>query len=209
MTATPAEIVRALRDELATPGRYHLTTPVAHPNPIARAISWVLHQAARGVHWLWQHFGWKHAPGPIVANTVVVIAGLVLGAVILYLATRIEIERAARSGALPLQAPRNAQRFAIDAAAAADAGDYARAARLLFIAAVTLLDLRGVVRDERSATVEELRRELVARDAALEAPFAELSRAYTRAAYAQEPPDAAMWSSMQHAYARLRERSGS
>ncbi|MGC2244865.1 MAG: DUF4129 domain-containing protein, partial [Candidatus Aquilonibacter sp.] len=89
------------------------------------------------------------------------------------------------------------------AAQAASAGDYARAVRLLFIAAVTLLDLRGVVRDERSATVNELRRRLHERDGALEPAFVEIARLYTATAYAQTPVDPDAWLRARAAYDNL------
>jgi hypothetical protein len=91
----------------------------------------------------------------------------------------------------------------VAASAAARDGDFARAIRLTFIAAVTLLDLRGVMRDERSATINELRRALHDRDDDLDGPFAEIAQLYTAAAYAQAPAGPEAWHRARAAYDEL------
>jgi hypothetical protein len=65
------------------------------------------------------------------------------------------------------------------------------------------LDLRGVVRDERSATINELRRALHERDGALEPAFVEIARLYTAAAYAQIPAGPDAWQRARAAYDHL------
>jgi hypothetical protein len=78
--------------------------------------------------------------------------------------------------------------------------------RLLFAAAVTLLDLRGVVPEEQSTTINELRFALRERNADAELPFVDLARTYTEAAYAEHPIDAALWERAKTAYESLSER---
>ena len=203
----PRDIVQAVRAELAVPGRYHLTAPSTHPSLLAQLWSWIVE------HWddFWDVVSHRVSLAPaalhVLGDAMVIAFGAVIVVATVHLILRIELEAAARSGAVPLEAPRNAQRYAVAAAQAAASGDYTRAVRLLFIAAVTLLELRGVVRDERSATINELRRELRARDAALELPFLDIARAYTSAAYAEQPLDAQTWERARGAYARLRERA--
>jgi hypothetical protein len=203
----PLDIEQTVRAELATPGRYHLTVATAHPSILAEAWEWL---AVRwGAFWdsIARHFSMGHGTMTFIGDAMVVVCGsiIVFGAV--HLLVRLQIESARRADSVPLERPRNAQTYAIAAADAATAGDYTRAVRLLFIAAVTLLDLRGVVHDQRSATVNDLRREVRHRDAQLEAPFVTLARAYTSAAYAEEPLDEPAWTSAQDAYTQLRARA--
>lgn len=203
----PHPIVQAVRAELAVPGRYHLMAPAVHRSLAAQVLAWL------SAHWdaFWraiaQRFGAHGSTLTLIGDVMVVVFGLVIVAAIVQFVLRLEIEAAARSGAVPLSVPRDAQRHAVAAAQAAAAGDYTRAVRLLFIAAVTLLDLRGVVRDERSATINDLRREVTQRGAGLEAPFLDLARAYTSAAYAEQPLDLQTWERAQAAYARLKDQA--
>ena len=203
----PYDIIQAVRAELAVPGRYHLAAPPSQPSLLAQVWSWIVERWTQFwnvvVHRLSLTPGAAHAIG----DAMVIVFGAVVVLGVVQILLRMELEAAARGGAVPLEMPRSAQSYAIAAAQAASSGDYTRAVRLLFIAAVTLLELRGVVRDERSATINELRRELRSRDAALEAPFLDLARAYTSAAYAEQPLDANAWEHARLAYTRLREHA--
>ena len=66
-----------------------------------------------------------------------------------------------------------------------------------------LLDLRGVVHDDPSATVNDLRRALRARNAAAEGPFVDIARAFSSAAYAEERLDEPALNAAREAYDRL------
>ena len=97
-----------------------------------------------------------------------------------------QIDREKRRGvSSPLELGRNARALYVQACTLAAGGNYAQAARLLFVAAVTALDLRGLMRDDASATVGELRRALRARDGALVPPFDEIAGPFVTAAYAE------------------------
>ena len=126
-----------------------------------------------------------------------------IAVVVAHLLLQLQYERTRRERAIALAPARSAHALAVAAAQAANAGDYARAIRLMFMAAVTLLDLRGVVRDERSATINELRRALHERDGELEPAFVEIARLYTAAAYAQTPAGPDAWERARDAYDQL------
>jgi len=199
----PIEIVRAVRAELAVPGRYHLVAVVPHRSPLELALQWL------GDRWneLWgiltSHVKLGPVGASVIGNTIVVLCVLAIAIIGAHLLLRLQYEGVRRERATPLVEPRSAHALAALAAQAAHAGDYARAIRLLFIAAVTLLDLRGVVRDERSATINELRRALHERDGALEPAFVEIARLYTAAAYAQMPVSPEAWQRARAAYDHL------
>ncbi|HEY1656059.1 MAG TPA: hypothetical protein VGF86_13195 [Candidatus Tumulicola sp.] len=84
-------------------------------------------------------------------------------------------------------------------------GDYAAASRLLFAATVAVLTLRGVVVEDRSATVGDLRRALRRQYRALVPPFDAVSGAFVTSAYAEEPIDAGQWEGARLGYVALDE----
>lgn len=202
--APPMDITRAVRAELAVPGRYHLEKGApAHRSLLGLIFQWLYDR------WndLWNAFG-SHikigrAGTSIIGDVLVVTVVVAIALVGAHLLMQLEYERTRRDLAISLVVPRSAHALAALAAQAASTGDYARAVRLLFIAAVTLLDLRGVVRDERSATVNELRRRLHERDGALEPAFVEIARLYTAVAYAQTPAGPDAWQRARAAYENL------
>lgn len=200
----PIEITRAVRAELAVPGRYHLGKgPPAHHTLLGLAFQWIYDR------WndLWSaiasHVKIGSSGASIIGDVLIVTCVAAIAFVGAHLLLQLQYERTRREQAISLAAPRSAHALAALAAQVASTGDYARAVRLLFMAAVTLLDLRGVVRDERSATVNELRRKLHERDGALEPAFVEIARLYTAAAYAQTPAGPDAWQRARAAYENL------
>ncbi len=89
---------------------------------------------------------------------------------------------------------------------AADSGDFRRAAILLFGAALRTLNLRGLMRDEPSRTVNECRRELRARAPGAVADFEIVARTFTAALYAEMPVTAGQWEAARLAYEHLARR---
>ena len=203
----PHDIVRAVRSELAWPGRYHL-----HPSVVAQR-SW-FEQLFGWLYDRWQDFEQalssriKLGPvGATILGDLLILAAVALVAVVAaQLLMTLQAERAQRAEAVEIGSARNAHLLARAATDAAGRGDYMRAIRLLFAAAVTLLDLRGVVRDDASATVNELRRALRARNAQADEPFVAIARAYTSAAYAEERLDERAWVDASRAYGELVQR---
>lgn len=88
---------------------------------------------------------------------------------------------------------------------AADAGRYGEAIALLFRAALVALDVRGIVHDEPSLTVNEYRREVHSRAPRFIVPFDALARIFTAAIYAEAPVSAAQWNAARDAYVQLSE----
>jgi hypothetical protein len=202
--APPIAIVGAVRAELAVPGRYHLgVVPSPHRSLIGIALQWLADR------WndLWNAVASHIKLGPaglsLIGDVLVVLVVLAIAVVGAQLLLQLQYERTRREHATALAPARSAHALAALAAQAANAGDYARAIRLVFIAAVTLLDLRGVVRDERSSTINELRRALHQRDGALEPAFVEIAGLYTSAAYAQSPAGPDAWRRARAAYDEL------
>jgi hypothetical protein len=195
--SAPADLRAAATRELAVRGRYDLGARVVRPEEKSlwdRFWDWVGDQwnkfwRATGEHIdlgssAWSAIGWL--------VLIAILGGLLVVAV--RLLSSMQVDREKRRGiSSPLDAGRNAHALYLQACAFARDGDYAQAARVLFVAAVTALDLRGLMRDDASATVGELRRALRARDGGLIAPFDELAGPFVTAAYAEREVVVAEW----------------
>jgi hypothetical protein len=200
----PADIAAAVRAELAVPGRYDIHEAVrpAHEPWWLTAWRWIWDRLADLAHAIGQRV--PNASGfERVAGVLLVLAALALVAYVLArLIVALDV-RTRRPQSVPLGSAPNAHALMQAAMQAAAAREYTRAVRIAFIAAVTLLDLRGVVRDDASATVNELRSALAARGPAVGEPFLRLARLYTAAAYAETPADDADWGAARGAYDAL------
>lgn len=207
---TPAAAAPDLRAaaarELAT-GRYDLVARAVAPrelSPWDRFWKWAADQWDR----LWNATGGRVRLGSAGASAIgwiliAAAAGLIVWAVVRLLAS-LQVERDRRRGvSRALDLGRNAHALYLQACALADRGAYARAARVLFVAAVTALDLRGLMRDDASATVGELRRTLRGRDGTMVAPFDELAGPFVAAAYAERAVDAGEWQRARAGYLQL------
>jgi hypothetical protein len=199
----PIAIVRAVRTELAIPGRYHLGTAAPHRSLLDAMLAWLGDRWSELWNLLTSHVKLGPAGTSLIGDAIVVLCVAAIALIGARVLAQFQYERSRREHVTALAEPRSAHALAAQAAQAAQAGDYARAIRLVFIAAVTLLDLRGVVRDERSATINELRRALHERDGALEPAFVEIARLYTAAAYAQMPAGPDAWQRARAAYDHL------
>lgn len=206
MPVPPHDIVRAVRTELAMPGRYHLhaSATTARHTWLWYAFAWISDTLSRFENALSSRLHVNSQTSAVVGDVLVFGCMLLVAIVAARLLITMQIE-GGQAGAQALAPSRNAQAISRAASEAANAGDYGRAIRLLFAAAVVMLDLRGVVHDDESATVNELRRALRARGGAAEAPFAAIAHAYTDAAYAERAIDESAWRQARDAYARLAE----
>ena len=142
------------------------------------------------------------AAGAVAIGNLVLVSvfgAFVLLAVRAFRSLQMDRERS-RVSLEPLDTRAGAHTLLLAASTAARDAQYAHAVRLLFAAAVTLLDLRGMLRDDAAATVNELRTRLRARDRTLEDPFLEIARAFTAAAYAEHPIDHSSWERARAAY---------
>jgi len=206
-TALPADLPNfsaAARRELETPGRYHLAIAVAPPpaRPWYQQIwDWLGEQFKN----LWQLlYGRVHigSGGSVAIGEVLIgLAVLALLFAVIRLLAEFQIDRRSRAAAVEaLGAPQDARKLYERAHAAARNGDFAAASRLLFAASVVALDLRGVVSEDPSATVGDLRRALRSREAALVAPFDAVSAPFVASAYAERPVATADWERARDAF---------
>lgn len=191
-------------EELSVPGRYHLRDAAAAPPAQTwweRLWSWL------GDRWnalMSALFGHARV-NPRVAGAVgdIVIALLVLA--VAAAAVRILIvygRRGQRPGLVrALDSAADAATLYAMAVDRAERGEFAAASQLLFRATLALLDVRGTLRDDASATVGEIRRRLPARDVA--SAFDAIARLFVAGTYAERPLDAAQWERARDAYLRL------
>lgn len=208
--ATPPPSLRALATrELATAGRYRLAPgrgPAAKPD-----VAWWM----RAWNWLrdrWTQL-WSAAFGRarLGRNGAMAIGDLLIaaaGLLILFVAYRLlagfVFERRSRTGSFEaIDSPADAPALYAAANDRARRGEYGAASRLLFAATISALALRGVVRNDRSATVGDFRGALRQRDAGLLALFDAVSSAFVTSAYAELPVDASAWERARLAYLSL------
>ncbi|HEY9084586.1 MAG TPA: hypothetical protein VIN40_01390 [Candidatus Tyrphobacter sp.] len=198
----PVDPALAARTELATPFRYHLQLP---PPPVEPWWQRAWDAVAGFIDRLFSHVHVGHAAGAAIGD--VLVAAIV--ALAFYLVVRFALilrPRTRRTGAEiePLFAERDEQWLAREAFAAAERGEIGLAVRLLFGAAVMLLDLRGAIHDDASATVGELRRAVRPLGDVVAVPFGEIASAYVTSVYAERPVEPAAWSRAYAAYRSLR-----
>jgi hypothetical protein len=197
---------RVAARELAVPGRYRLASPAApRPEPTwwQRLWSWL--------HDRWDDF-WSFVFGRVAlgSRAAAAIGDAALIAVLLALwrlAAAFGGRRRAPSNARPLPAPPDAAALYARACARAGEGRYADAARLLFAATLAVLDVKGTVRENASATVGDVRRELRARAAPAVPAFDDVASAFVAGTYAQRPVASGDWERARSAYARLAEET--
>jgi hypothetical protein len=194
----------AAQRELATPGRYHLSTKIAPPPAqpwYQQIVQWLREQFQK----LWDSLYGRVHIGPsgtvAIGEVLLVLAVLALVFGLIRLLAEYQIDRRSRAAAIEaLRAPQDARELYERAHAAARNGDFAAASRLLFAASVVALDLRGVVKEDPSATVGDLRRALRAREAGLVPPFDAVSAPFIASAYAERPIETADWERARDAF---------
>ncbi len=129
-----------------------------------------------------------------IGDVLLLIVGAVFLVVVVRLLRNLQLARSeARSRSEPLATPPDPQSLYRDACDAANRGDYGGAALLLFAATVALLDGRGALRANRSATVGDLRRTLRAGNAALVAPFDAVAAPFVERAYGERAIEEPQW----------------
>lgn len=199
----PHDIVRAVQTELATPGRYHLHVVHQSSSWLQAVWSWLVDRFGWFIRLLTSHVHVGKTGATVFGDGLVLFAILVVTFVAARLLMSLQLESDRLGDPQSLLPARNAQALSRTAAALAASGDYARAIRMLFAAAIVLLDLRGAVVDDESATINQLRRELRTRGSVAEVPFSEIARVYTTVAYAESGVDESMWQRAHEAYSRM------
>lgn len=190
--------------ELSVPGRYHLRVATAAPPGKTwwqRLWEWLGEQWNALVQALFGRVRVNKTAAAIVADAV--IALLVLAVVAA--AIRIVVvygRRSSRAASVRALSPAaDAATLYAMAAELAERGEYAAAAQLLFRATLTLLDVRGTLRDDASATVGEIRRSLPERE--LVRAFDAVAAVFVAGTYAERPLDAAQWERARDGYLAL------
>jgi hypothetical protein len=193
----PANLQALARRELGIPGRYRLTEG---PVPPAQQSLWLRFWHWLGERWdrLWNALSKRVHVSKRTANGIgwAVLAGvaLVFLWVVARLLSNVRLVRSRRRvNAEPLGSRPEPAALYREAHEAANRGEYGRAALVLFAATVVLLDGRGAVAVERSATVGDLRRALRSKNASLVAPFDAVAGPFVRTAYAERAVDASQW----------------
>lgn len=206
LATPPAELQRLAAAELAVPGRYHIEASHAAPGPRS---AWL-------IIWDWIRDRWNdlwraafgHAKsvrnGAFVVGDIIIaaVAALLIVVALRLLATLV-IDRRGASRAVRLDDEPDAAALYAAACASARSGDYGRASVALFAAAIVVLSSRDLVRDDRSATVGDLRRTLQADRAALLAPFDDVAATFVTGAYAERPVSSQDWERARTAYLRI------
>ncbi|HVS45608.1 MAG TPA: hypothetical protein VMS32_02980 [Verrucomicrobiae bacterium] len=207
-TISPAAAPRALAAaELAFPGRYDLRD--ANAAPPAKTLwerfwEWAGSQWNRLMDALFGHGKSGSAGSAALGELLIAAVGILLVVTIFRFLVVLQIDRARRGNAFtPLEHQKNAHALYLQACALAQNGAYEAAVQRLFLAAVTALDLRGVLHDDASATVGDMRRVLRGRNAALLSPFDGVAAAFVDAIYAETPIAATQWMQAKDAYGRL------
>lgn len=210
VVATPPPNLRELAArELAVAGRYRLRSSRRADAGVQSGLPWWLSP------WNWLRDRWRqlwrttfgHAKlsrSGAIAIGDVLIAGAVL--LILFVAYRMLMEvayerRRSRPGSTqPLLSTQSAATLYAGACERARRGEYGVASSLLFAATICALAQRGLVRDERSATVGDFRRTLQQRDESLLSFFDVVSAAFVTSAYAELPVEGPQWERARLAY---------
>lgn len=196
-------LASAVRAELATPGRYRLKRAVIEPAEPWWQVLWGWFGDRIGALYrlLAAHIKVARGMRTTFGNALIIVAILLIASVGARLLRSLQIARnATRARPLPLAHRQSAQTLCVEANALAQAGDYNRAIRMLFAAAITLLDFRDVLHAQSSATVNELRSALGSTDAKLEPPFVALAGQFSAVTYAERAAGAEEWLEARDAY---------
>lgn len=196
----PIDPQLAAREEIATPFRYHLQAAPPQTEPL-----WQRLLDAIG-NLLSRLFSIHAASG--VGNVVIFAALVATVALAVYLIVRFSVivPRRRAAGAIVEEPAAERSEFGLarGAFAAAARGEFVAAIRLLLRATVAMLDLRGAIRDDASATIGELRREASRLGESVATPFGTIASAYVSAVYARRHVDERIWQQARDAYERLR-----
>ncbi len=181
----------------------------AHRNPLQQTTWW-----DRLGNWLggeWDRFVQAFGHNVHVAPGVSVLFGdlLVAAAAILVIAVLVRLlslyarERSDAAAAVPIAGRLTARTLYQQSVTAEANGRYALAVTLLFRASLAALDVRGVVHDDPSFTVNECRRQIGRGEQQFIAPFDALARIFSDVLYADTPVSRESWLEARRAYAQL------
>jgi hypothetical protein len=204
----PAALRRTAAAEIAH--GYQLGTANAAPPPKTlwqQFVDWLGDRWNSLMKALFGKIHMSAGTGNILADLAIALfAGIVLFTGI-RLFTGWQFERGAgRSSYRNLDPRASAHGLYLQACGLAQRGDFSGAVRTIFLAAIVALDFRGVVRDDASATVGEMRRVLRARDGDLVGAFDRVATPFVATAYAEIPVAGAEWESARAGYVEIANR---
>jgi hypothetical protein len=202
--AALASLHRLAAAELSVPGRYQLRAAPAAPRPKTwweQLLSWLGDRWKALMQALFGHAHINPRAAALIGDLIIALLVFAVAAA----AIRILVvygRRGQRLAAVHALTPAaDAATLYAMASERADRGEYTAAGQLLFRAMLALLDVRGSVRDDASATVGEIRRRLPARDVI--AAFDSVATMFVAGTYAESPLDAAQWECARDAYLSL------
>ena len=212
VSTPPPNLPALAARELGVAGRYRLVPSARLSDGVQPVLPWWLRP------WNWLRDRWRQLwrttfgraqlsrGGAITIGDVLIAAAVLLVLFVVYRMLRevaYERRRSRSRSTQPLFSTRNARTLYAGACERARNGEYAAASALLFAATICALAHRGLVRDDRSATVGDFRRTLQQRDAALLSFFDVVSTAFVTSAYAELPLEGPQWERARLAYLRL------
>jgi hypothetical protein len=200
----PPHDPRVLVNAILAQRRFHTNVPVRHVRTWWDALrDWIGDRWSQFSH-LFAHRVNIAGAAPAIGDIALLAAVVVIVVLFARLLIRLHAYApAAHSGATTLFHRLTADELAAQAEAAAEQGRYAHAIALLFRASLARLDAARVLRDDPARTVEECRRDVVAKAPRLRTSFDALAELFTAAVYAEQRSDAQSWTLMKGAYAAL------
>jgi hypothetical protein len=196
---------RALARLILSEHRFRLGTHAAAPPRTwwDIALSWLGDRWVAFLAAFTTHVRFGKTAGVLVGDILVVVIAVFVLAVLFRLLSNTVADAAPARSAAPLPRTLRAHALYEKSLRTAAAGDYAAAIAMLFRAALVCLDVRGVVHDRPSFTVNETRRAVREHAAAYIDGFEILARIFTDVLYAERPVTADQWSRAREAYAAI------
>lgn len=167
------------------------------------ALSWLGDRWMQLIAAFGTHVRFGNTAGVLVGDIVLVSIVLFVLAVLFRLLSNTLADAPVASGAAALPRTQRAHAFYEKSVRSAADGEYAAAIALLFRAAVVSLDVRGIVHDRPSFTVNQMRSAVREHAAACVDAFDVLARIFTDVLYAERPASADEWTRARDAYAAI------
>lgn len=196
----PGTLARAI---LSDSSRYQLTQPRVRERPknwLERAWDWIALQWSRLLGSLLRNVRVSNKTSIGLGAILLVLLAAVLLVVIARALAALTRGGARRAPDAPRAEAQDVRQLYQRSADAAAVHALTQALQLLFAAVIVTLVQRGVTRYRRSATVGDLRREILAHDASLLTAFDAIAGPFSAAVYAEVQPSEADWVSARDAF---------
>jgi hypothetical protein len=207
VTSPPPNLHALAQRELAIPGRYQLArvSPSTMPRPWwQQLLEWMAERWQQLWNVLFSRVHLGRSQAVSIGDLLLVLVGVALVYAGIRLIANLRFARtAANAAAEPLAEAPAPRSFYKQACTAANAGEYGRAALLLFAGTIVLLDRRGDVALRQSATVGDVRRALRARNPSVVLQFDAIAAPFVQTAYAERPIAQTQWDRARSAFEAL------